>query len=69
MEKQLKYFMVKQRKLILEAENEVEMVKLIGFAVGFLNGMRLSKTITKEQYEEEYAKLKDLAELREAVCA
>lgn len=69
MDKQLRYFMVKQRKLIMEAKNEEEMAKLIGFAVGFLNGMRISKTITREQYEAEYAKLKDLAELRKAVCA
>lgn len=69
MDKQLRYFMVKQRKLIMEAKNEEEMAKLIGFAVGFLNGMRISKAITKEQYEEEYTKLQDVAELRKAVCA
>lgn len=69
MEKQLRYFMVKQRKLILEAEKEEEMLQLVGFAVGFLNGLRMSKVITKEEYEAEYAKLRDVAELREAVCA
>lgn len=69
MEEQLKRFMVKQKKLILEADKEEEIAKLVGFAVGFLNGMRISKAITKEQYEEEYTKLQDVAELRKAVCA
>lgn len=69
MEEQLKRFMVKQKKLILEADKEEERAELIGFAVGFLNGMRISKAITKEQYEEEYTKLQDVAELRKAVCA
>ena len=69
MEEQLKRFMVKQKKLILEADKEEEIAKLVGFAVGFLNGMRISKAITREQYEEEYTKLQDVAELRKAVCA
>lgn len=69
MEEQLKRFMVKQKKLILEADKEEEIAKLVGFAAGFLNGMRISKAITREQYEEEYAKLQDVAELRKAVCA
>ena len=41
MEEQLKRFMVKQKKLILEADKEEEIAKLVGFAVGFLNGMRM----------------------------
>ena len=57
-ERQLKALMKKQRKLIVEAD-EKERVKLIGFAVGFLNGMRISNAITKEQYEDEYTKLQD----------
>lgn len=69
MEEQLKRFMVKQKKLILEADKEEEIAKLVGFAAGFLNGMRISKAITREQYEEEYTKLQDVAELRKAVCA
>lgn len=66
-EKQLKCFMVKQKKLILEAKNQNEVCELVGFAAGFLNGMRISKAITKEQYETEYAKLQDVAELKRAV--
>lgn len=68
-EKQLKKLMNKQKKLISQADTEEERAELIGFAVGFLNGMRISKAITREQYEEEYAKLQDVAELRKAVCA
>lgn len=68
-EKQLKKLMNKQKKLISQADTEEERAELIGFAVGFLNGMRISKAITREQYEEEYTKLQDVAELRKAVCA
>ena len=66
-QKQLKCFMVKQKKLILEAKNQNEVCELVGFAAGFLIGMRISKAITKEQYETEYAKLQDVAELKREV--
>lgn len=66
-EKQLKCFMIKQKKLIMEAKSQNEVCELVGFATGFLNGMRISKAITKEQYEAEYAKLQDVAELKRAV--
>lgn len=61
--KQLEGFMRKQRKLILKSDGS-ERAELIGFAVGFLNGMRISKAITKEQYETEYAKLQQFIETR-----
>lgn len=63
-EKQLKKIMNKQKKLISEANTEEEKAELIGFAVGFLNGMRMSKVITNEQYIEEYAKLQKFVALR-----
>lgn len=66
-EKQLRHFMIKQKKLILNANEKEEIAELIGFATGFLNGMRISKAITKEQYEAEYGKLQTVAELKEAV--
>lgn len=59
--------MIKQKKLILDAKNQNEVCELVGFAAGFLNGMRISKAITKEQYEAEYEKLQDVAELKRAV--
>lgn len=61
--KQLEGFMRKQRKLILKSDGS-ERAELIGFAVGFLNGMRISKAITKEQYETEYTKLQHFIETR-----
>ena len=63
-EKQLKKLMNKQKKLISQADTEEERAELIGFAVGFLNGMRMSKVITNEQYVEEYAKLQSFVEIR-----
>lgn len=62
-DKQLEGFMRKQRKLILKSDGQ-ERAELIGFAVGFLNGMRISKAITKEQYETEYTKLQQFIETR-----
>lgn len=61
--KQLEGFMRKQRKLILKSDGQ-ERAELSGFAVGFLNGMRISKAITKEQYETEYTKLQQFIETR-----
>ena len=66
-ERQLKCLMIKQKKLIMEAKSQNEVCELVGFAAGFLNGMRISKAITKEQYEAEYAKLQDVAEQKKAV--
>lgn len=63
-EKQLESMMKKQRKLISKANTAEERAELIGFAVGFLNGMRMSKAITNEQYTEEYAKLQKFVALR-----
>lgn len=63
-EKQLESMMKKQRKLISKANTEEERAELIGFAVGFLNGMRMSKAITNEQYTEEYTKLQSFVLLR-----
>lgn len=63
-EKQLESMMKKQRKLISKANTEEERAELIGFAAGFLNGMRMSKAITNEQYTEEYTKLQSFAEIR-----
>ena len=63
-EKQLKKLMNKQKKLISQADTEEERAELIGFAVGFLNGMRMSKAITNEQYTEEYTKLQSFVLLR-----
>ena len=63
-EKQLESMMKKQRKLISKATTEEERAELIGFAAGFLNGMRMSKAITNEQYTEEYTKLQSFAEIR-----
>ena len=63
-EKQLEIMMKKQRKLISKANTEEERAELIGFAAGFLNGMRMSKAITNEQYTEEYTKLQSFAEIR-----
>lgn len=60
---QLQSFMKKQKKLISEADGE-ERAELVGFAVGFLNGMWISKAITKEQYETEYTKLQQFIEMR-----
>lgn len=62
-DKQLEGFMRKQRKLILKSDGQ-ERAELIGFAVGFLNGMWISKAITKEQYETEYTKLQHFIETR-----
>lgn len=55
-DKQLQGFMNKQKKLISESDG-AERAELIGLAVGFLNGMRISKAITKEEYEKEYEEL------------
>ena len=63
-EKQLESMMKKQRKLISKANTEEERAELIGFAAGFLNGMRMSKAITNEQYTEEYTKLQSFVLLR-----
>lgn len=63
-EKQLESMMKKQRKLISKANTAEERAELIGFAVGFLNGMRMSKAITNEQYTEEYTKLQSFVLLR-----
>lgn len=63
-EKQLESMMKKQRKLISKATTAEERAELIGFAVGFLNGMRMSKAITNEQYTEEYTKLQSFVLLR-----
>lgn len=65
-DKQLEALMKKQRQLILRADGEAK-AERIGFAVGFLNGMRISKAITKEQYEAEYGKLQTIIGLKEAV--
>lgn len=63
-EKQLESMMKKQRKLISKANTAEERAELIGLAVGFLNGMRMSKAITNEQYTEEYTKLQSFVLLR-----
>ena len=64
-DKQLEAMMRKQRQLILRTSGATK-AEQIGFAVGFLNGMRISKAITKEQYDAEYAKLQEFIEERKA---
>ena len=54
-ETQLNVLINNQRALIEQEKDAVEKAKLIGFAAGFLNGMRLTNCVTAEQYNKAYA--------------
>lgn len=54
-ETQLNVLINNQRSLIEQEKDAVEKAKLIGFAAGFLNGMRLTNCVTAEQYNKAYA--------------
>lgn len=53
-ETQLNVLMNNHLAMIKQEKDEVEKAKLVGFAAGFLNGMRLTNSLTAEQYNRTY---------------
>lgn len=53
-ETQLNVLISNHRTLIKQETDAVDKAKLIGFAAGFLNGMRLTNCLTTEQYNRAY---------------
>ena len=51
MKGQLDEFCKKQRELIYEAKSEMEEAMLTAMWAGFMNGLYLSKAISKEEYD------------------
>lgn len=54
---QIDGFIKKQKKLILMASTNEERSEAFGFWCGFLNGLRMTGSISKEEYKELYKEM------------
>lgn len=55
--KQMENFWKKQQKLFKEAQTSKEQAEVVGFWIGFLNGLKMSTQITKLDYDYYYDKV------------
>lgn len=54
---QIEGFIEKQKKLVKTAKNEEERAEAFGFWAGFLNGMRMTGVISREDYKRLYREM------------